>query len=142
MGRNAAAMAVVAVVLLASAAFVVAQAPPAGGQRPQIDPKVMASFMYLERTWTAVSFQLGCTSQQIASLKPTYQNALVARDAAVKKAMAAQNWQAAGKASVDCMTRLQAKLKQVLSSSQVAKLQQLLAPPAGMRGPSGAGKAG
>jgi len=126
-------------IIAATMTWAIAQGGAPQGQRPAFDPKMAASFMYLERSWTAVSFQLNCTAQQLASLKPTYANALTARDAAVKQAITAKNWQAAGKASVDCMTRLQTKLKQVLSSQQWTKLDQLLRPPAPPRQtPSGA----
>jgi len=127
--RAAVSLAVLAI-LVVTVTWAIAQGGAPQGQRPAFDPKMAASFMYLERSWTAVSFQLNCTAQQLASLKPTYANALTARDAAVKQAITAKNWQAGGKASLDCMTRLQTKLKQVLSSQQWTKLDQLMRPPA------------
>jgi len=132
-----------------TAALVSAQPPPGGGGGAPGAPGgpgrgpgdrgrgMMGAMMYLERTWTAVSFQLGCTGDQLTSLRPTYQNALATREAAVKKAVAAKNWQAVGKAMQDCKTRLETKLKQVLSKQQWTKLQQLVQPPTPRPRPAG-----
>jgi hypothetical protein len=98
--------------------------------------------MYLERTWTAVSFQLDCTSTQLEQLRPTYRNSLNARNAALKAAGEAQDWQAMGKAMQDCKTRLDAKLKTVLSDSQWQKLQQLMQPHMGAMRPGGGARPG
>jgi hypothetical protein len=140
MRRNALAVGLVAVLLIAAAALVVAQAP-SGPQGRGPGRGMMAAFMYLERSWTAVSFQLNCTSEQLAALKPTYANTLAAREAAVKKALVARDWDAAGKAMQDSKTRLETKLKQVLTSQQWTKLQQLLQPPTGMMHPTSTGAA-
>ncbi|MFQ6131981.1 MAG: hypothetical protein ACE5R4_08100 [Armatimonadota bacterium] len=115
--------------LAVAAAVVLAQQPP-GGRRPGGGGRgMMGDMMYLERTWTAVSFQLDCTSEQLASLRPTYRNALNARNAALAKAREAGDFEAMGKAIRDCKTRLEAKLKEVLSTQQMTKLQQLMQPP-------------
>lgn len=53
---------------------------------------MMGAMMYLERTWTAVSFQLDCTSAQLEQLRPTYRNTLNARDAAMKTPVESQDW--------------------------------------------------
>ncbi len=126
--KRGAAAGLIALTLTAATAWVVAQGGSPAGQRPGFDPRAAGSFMYLERSWTAVSFQLNCTAQQLGALKPTYANTLAAREAAVKQAMAAKSWQAAEKASLDCKTRLETKLKQVLTSQQWTKLQQLMQP--------------
>jgi len=138
MRHNALGVGLAAVVLCVTAALVVAQAP-SGNRPPGAGRGMMGGFLYLERSWTAVSFQLDCTSTQLATLKPTYANALAARDAAVKKAMGAKDWPGAGKAMQDCKTRLDAKLKQVLTSQQWTKLQQLTQPPTGGMRPGGGG---
>ncbi len=91
--------------------------------------------MYLERTWTAVSFQLGCTSAQLAKLRPTYRTALQTRDSSVKQAMQAQDWEALRAAIAKCKQTLDAKLQQVLSDEQWTKLQSLIQ--ARMAGPGG-----
>jgi hypothetical protein len=123
-----------------------AQTGGAGGQGGGERRGMMGAMMYLERTWTAVSFQLECTSAQLEQLRPTYRNTLSARDAAVKAAVEAQDWQGIGKAMQDSKTRLDAKLKAVLSNAQWQKLQQLMQPRmGGMRrggGPPGGGSRG
>lgn len=136
--------------LLVSPVF--AQGPPPGGggggagggqRRGGMGGGGMMNFIYLERTWTVVCFQVDVTSEQYTALKPTYRNALSARDAAVKKAMEAQDWQAMGKAMTDCKTRLETKLKEVLSTAQMTKLNELVTPrmprPSGGRRPGGGG---
>ncbi len=91
--------------------------------------------MYLERTWTAVSFQLDCTSEQLAELRPTYRTALQQRDSSVKQAMQAQDWEALRAVLTQCKQTLDAKLQQVLSEEQWNKLQSLMqARMAGLRG--------
>ena len=95
------------------------------GQR---GPGAMGGMMYLERTWTAVSFQLSCTSQQLEKLRPTYRTALKTRNAALKKAMEARDWKAVGTAMQKCKSTLDAKLKAVLSSQQWQKLQAQMKP--------------
>ena len=102
--------------------------PGAGGSRGR---GMMGTMLYLERSWTAVSFQLGCTAQQQAALRPTYLAALQARDAAVKKARDANNMQAIGPAFQKCKDTLDAKLKKTLSATQLKKLQTLMQPPTG-----------
>ncbi|HJN15673.1 MAG TPA: hypothetical protein QGH10_09295 [Armatimonadota bacterium] len=120
-----------AVVVFAS---VVAQAPGGGGEGGRRGGGMMGSMMYLERTWTAVSFQLDCTTEQLAALKPTYRNALADRDAKLKAAMEAQNWESMRTIMEDCKTRIETKLKEVLSDAQETKLDGLM-----NRGRSGGG---
>jgi Spy/CpxP family protein refolding chaperone len=138
---------VVALVLVAASVPAFSQ-PGQGGQGGARRPGgeggrgMMGTMMYLERTWTAVSFQLDCTGEQLASLRPTYRNTLAARDAAVKAAAQAQDWQAMGKAMQDSKTRLDAKLKEVLSNAQWQKLQQLMQPRMGGMRPGGGAPGG
>ena len=113
-----------------------------GGQRRGGMGGGMMNFIYLERTWTIVCFQVDVTGEQYTALKPTYRNALSARDAAIKAAMEAQDWAAMGKAMEDCKTRLETKLKEVLSSTQMTKLNGLLMPQMPRRGGGGRGGGG
>ncbi|MGC9317821.1 MAG: hypothetical protein ACP5KN_07290 [Armatimonadota bacterium] len=110
-----------------------------GGQRG-----MMGDMMYLERTWTAVSFQLECTSEQLEQLRPTYREQLQLRNESIQAAMQAQDFQGVREAIVNCRTALEAKLQEVLTDQQWTKLQQLLAPAmfGGPRGPRGAGGQG
>jgi len=111
------------------------------GQRGGGARGMMGSMMYLERSWTAVSFQLECTGEQLAQLRPTYRNTLNARDAALKQAMASQDREAMMKAMTDAKTRLQTKLKSVLSDAQWTKLEQLMTVrTGGRRGGQGGGR--
>ncbi len=107
---------------------------------------MMGDMMYLERSWTAVSFKLDCTPEQTAALKPTYRNALNDRDAKMKVAMEAQNWEGMGTAITECKTRIEAKLKEVLSDAQMTKLTESMVrrgrPGGGGRGPGGPGGGG
>lgn len=108
--------------------------PPPGGRggRPG-GPGDMQAMNYLEKSWTAVSFQLDCTSEQQESLKATYATELQTRDAAVSKAMEDRDMSAMQKALQTCKTNLNDKLKTVLTDDQWQKLQKLtqpVAPPA------------
>jgi hypothetical protein len=94
----------------------------------------MGNMIYLERAWTAVSFQLNCTDDEIAALKPTFASALDARNTAIQAARQAggdrQTMMAAiQKAGDDCKATLDAKLNTVLTADQQAALQKLLTPP-------------
>jgi hypothetical protein len=129
------------VVLLATTASVWAQ-PPAGGGRGG-NRGMMGNMMYLERAWTAVSFQLeGVTDAQEAALKPVFKQALDARVADIEAARQAggdrqammQAMQAAGE---KCKTTLDTALQQQLTPVQWDALQKLLAPP--QRGNRGGG---
>ena len=84
--------------------------------------------MYLERTWTAITFQLGCQPAQITALQPVYAAELAKRDAAIAAALAQQDMPAAQKALEDCKTALDARLNEILSPEQLTALQQLPPP--------------
>ena len=113
--------AVIVLCVVASAVFAQRGGERGGGQRG-----TMGSMTYLERSWTAVSFQLNCTSEQVEQLRPTYRNTLSARDAALKQAAASQDREAMMKAMTDAKTRLETKLKSVLSDAQWTKLEELM----------------
>ncbi len=106
--------------------------PGGGGGRPGGPGGDMQAMNYLEKAWTAVSFQLGCTPEQVETLKPTFAAELAARDQAVAEAMKDRDMEAMQKAQSACKSNLNAKLKEVLSDDQWQKLQKLskpLAPP-------------
>jgi Spy/CpxP family protein refolding chaperone len=140
---------VAAVALVFVAPDAVRAQPPGGGGGPGRGGPgggggrgrgMMGTMLYLERSWTAVSFQLGCTAQQQAALRPTYLAALQARDAAIKKARDANDMQAIGTAFEKCKTTLDAKLKKTLSAAQWKKLETMMQPRTGQGGgrPGGA----
>jgi hypothetical protein len=110
--------------------------PPGGGRGGgRGGPGGPMGGMYLERTWTAVSFQLECTAEQKDALSPTYAAALKTRDAAVLKAHEEQDMEAVQAAMKACKTTLDAKLKEVLTADQLTALQKLMQPPARPDGP-------
>ncbi len=126
------AFAVIGVVALALALVAVAGAqggpggqggPPGGGRGGNI----MGAMMYLERAWTAVSFQLGCTHEQIELLHPIFAAELKTRNDAVKKAMEAQDWESMRTAITTCQSALEAKLAEVLTEEQLTALDELMA---------------
>jgi len=121
-------------VALALAALALAQGggpPPGGGggRPPGGDMQVMT---YLEKTWTAVCFQLDCTAEQQESLKATYASALQTRNQVLEQALKNRDMTAMQKAAQTCKTTLDTKLKTVLSDEQWQKLAtvtQATAPP-------------
>jgi len=105
--------------------------PPGGGGGRQGGPGGdMQGMDYLEKAWTAVSFQLECATEQVETLKPTFAAELMTRDQAVAQAMKDRDMEAMQKAQNACKTRLNARLKEVLSDDQWQKLQKLSKPPA------------
>jgi Spy/CpxP family protein refolding chaperone len=80
--------------------------------------------MYLERTWAAVAFVCNASRDQLAKLRPTYQEAYTSRRKAFEKAREAHDFEAIQKASENARKTIDAKLKQVLSSDQIAKLKK------------------
>ncbi len=116
--------------------------PPAGGPEGRGGGGAGA-IMYLERAWTAVSFQLGATPEQIEALAPTFASELKTRNEGLKRAMEAQDWQAAMLAVTTCQTALQDKLGEVLTPEQWTTLEELMSVQmmGGVRG-GGGGAAG
>lgn len=122
-----------AVSILAAAALLIAVAIPAFAQRGERDGQrgqrgMMGDMMYLERSWTAVSFQLDCTDEQISQLHPVYKAALEARQEGVKNAADDRDMEAYAQAIEDCKTTLEAKLQEVLSEVQWQTLQEIMQP--------------
>jgi hypothetical protein len=86
----------------------------------------MGALVYLEKSWTAVCFQLDCTAEQQESLKPTYATELTTRNETVEKAMKKRDMEAMQKALSTCKANLTAKLKEVLTEEQRDKLDKLM----------------
>lgn len=99
-----------------------------GQNRPGGQRDLMGDMLYLERSWTAVSFQLECTEEQINQLKPTYASALETRSIALQEAMQNGDRQAYVQAITDCKSTLEAKLNEVLTDEQLAELEKILTP--------------
>lgn len=113
-----------------------------GGRQGAGQWGMRGDMMYLERTWTAVSFQLECTSEQLEQLRPTYRQQLQLRNEGIQAAMEAQDFQGVREAMVNCRSALEEKLQEVLSDQQWTKLQELLSTGmfGGRGGPRGGGR--
>lgn len=129
--------AVIALVVAMVASALAQQGPAGPGRRGGM----MGDMMYLERTWTAVSFQLECTGEQ---LRPTYATALQTRNDALQAAREAQDREAVSAAIADCKSTLSAKLQEVLTEEQWTELEELMSVGMGgmRRGGTGEGEAG
>ena len=103
--------------------------PPGGGRGGR--PGGMEAMTYLEKAWTAVSFQLNCTAEQQEQLKPTFASALETRDQALTQAKQNRDMEAMQKAAETCKATLTAKLKAVLSADQLQTLDKLTQPTMG-----------
>ncbi len=111
--------------------------------RPGVRGGGMGDMMYLERAWTACSFQLDCTAEQLEALRPTFRNALNERNQALAQAMQNRDFQAMRTAIQNCKTRLQTKLQDVLTDDQWVKLDGIMTRPMmGMGGPRPGGAGG
>ena len=102
----------------------------------------MGAMMYLERAWTAVSFQLGCTHEQIELLHPTFAAELKTRNDAIKKAMETQDMESMRAAITTCQSALEAKLAEVLTEEQLTALNELMSAQTMMGGRGGRGGPG
>lgn len=92
-----------------------------GGQRG-----MMGDMYYLERAWTAVSFQLDATPEQVAALTPIFREALLTRNELIQAAIEARDFQSVRTAITDCRTTLETALQEQLTDEQWAKLNELL----------------
>lgn len=99
---------------------------PPGGGRPGGPPGDMGALTYLEKSWTAVCFQLSCTDEQQAALRDTYASELKTRDTAIAQARKSRDMTAMMKACETTKTNLKAKLTEVLTDEQQATLEQLM----------------
>lgn len=113
----------VTLALLATVSATVAQEQ--GQQGRQGQRAGMGDATYLERSWTAVCFQLECTQEQILALMPIYAEQLQIRTEAIAAAREAEDFEAIGKAYTDCKANLEAELGNVLSDEQWTAFQAL-----------------
>jgi hypothetical protein len=109
--------------------------PPPGG-RMGGPPGEMQAMTYLEKSWTAVSFQLAGTAEQQKSLKATYATELETRNQALGQAIKKRDMNAMQKARETCKTNLNGKLKEVLTDEQWQKLQKVMQPVAPLPPPN------
>lgn len=134
-------MVVVTVAMLVTMAGEVFAQGGGGGGRGQRG--AMGDMYYLERAWTAVSFQLETTPEQIASLTPIFRDALLERNELIEAAIEAQDFESVRTAISDCKTTLETALQEQLTDEQWTKLQELLeARMFGRRGGQGGGAPG
>jgi len=110
-------------------------------QQPQPGRTGMRDMMYLERAWTAVSFQLECTAEQIEQLQPIFATALQTRNDAMQAAREAQDRDALNQAVADCKTTLTDALTAALTEEQMTKLDELMNQAMGMPRQGGGGGA-
>jgi Spy/CpxP family protein refolding chaperone len=125
-----------AVILLVVGAVSIMAQPGAGGG-PGGARGAMRSMQHLERSWTALAFELNATADQLTKLRPIYQKVYDERKAALEKARAAQDFQAMGPALEKAQADIDAALKDALTPEQLAKWQQLQQAGQGMRRPQG-----
>lgn len=137
-----------ALALIALATGVVYAQAPGGGGGGGGQRGGMQNLMYMDRAWTAVSFGVEATTDQLDKLRPTFQTAFQSRLDLIKGVMEAQDRQAAMQ---DAITKAQqmkdeidAKLKEVLTPDQMTKLQPMLSfgQGGGRGGGGGAGAGG
>lgn len=143
-------LAAIGVMIFVSQVAVAQPGGAGGGGRPGGGGRGGGGFgaiMYVERTWSALAFEIKISNQQLEKLRPSFQAAWDKRQAAFKKAMQDQNWQALGSAMEKVQAELEAKIKQVLTKEQWAKLQkweeaqrQMMRPPRGGAGGPGGGR--
>lgn len=117
-------MVVVSVAMLVTLAGEVFAQAGGGGGRGQRG--MMGDMYYLERAWTAVSFQLETTPEQIASLTPIFRDALLERNKLMHAAIEAQDFESVRTAISDCKTTLETALQKQLTHEQWTRLQRLL----------------
>lgn len=146
------------VALCLAVAFVIALLPvaaqaqgggPGGGQRQRAN---MAAMMYLEFTWAAVSFGCEATDEQIANLRPVYQDVYKRRAAVRAEAMQNRNFQAIQQNIDETNKELGAALLKELTEEQIAhltewqegltKLGEMVMAQQGQQGPQGRGRMG
>ncbi|MBP8952893.1 MAG: hypothetical protein KBI47_10920 [Armatimonadetes bacterium] len=135
---------------------VAAQAQPGGrggGQRGGQGQRAnMAAMMYLEFTWAAVNFGCEATDEQIANLKPVYQDVYKRRAAVRAEAMQSRNFQAIQQNIDETNKELGAALLKELTEEQIAgltewqegltKLGEMVMAQQGQQGPQNRGRMG
>jgi len=137
---------IVAIVAL-GAAFVTDVFAQGGGRQGRQGRGMMGDMWYLERTWTAISFQIPLEPEQMALLQPVFAEALQARTDALTAAAQAEDrearMQAMGDAITQCKDTLSAALSEALTDEQWTQLDELMDAGMGFGGPrQGAGQEG
>ena len=110
----------IALVVLAAGIAAVAIPDPIREVRPRTGGLTWRSFTWVERSWTAVSFEVGATDDVLVALRPTYQDAYAARDAALTQAMDAGNAEILTDALKKIKADVRAELKRLLTDEQYA----------------------
>jgi Spy/CpxP family protein refolding chaperone len=122
--------------------------PPGGGQGGgfggpggQGGRGMMGSMNYIERAWTAMFFELGCSTEQLQNLYATFGAAWNTRkDAQAKMRAGTMDFQAYGQVLQQIQQTIDAKLKEVLTADQQKKWEEFNAQqqmPRGNRGGQG-----
>jgi len=135
----------VAIVALGAAFVTDAFAQGQGGQGRQ-GRGMMGDMWYLERAWTAISFQIPLEAEQMAVLQPVFAEALQTRTDALTAAMQEQDrearMEAMGAAITECKDTLSTKLSEVLTDEQWTQLDTLMSAGMGFGGPRQGGGGG
>ncbi|MHB8995405.1 MAG: hypothetical protein ACYC63_09175 [Armatimonadota bacterium] len=120
---------VAGIVLLFALSVAVAQ-PPKGGQR---GAGMRGMGGGLEQEWAALCFEINISADQMGKLRPTFQWAWKARNAAIQKAMASKDM-ASVRATVETTTKtVDERVNLVLTKTQKAQWAKYKANQAAMR---------
>lgn len=135
---------VVAIVALAATAFAQGRTggwqrdgggegrgPGERGQAQAGQRGTMGDMNFLERSWTALCFQIETTDEQFEKLWELYKEVLTTRNAAIKAAIESGDMQAYRQAGVDAKAALDAGLPEMLTEEQKTELDTLLQPTVG-----------
>ncbi len=146
--RSKAFVLLVALAIVAVGAAVVTDvfAQAQGGQGRQGRRGMMGDMWYLERAWTAISFQISLEPEQMTLLQPVFAEALQTRTDALAAAMQEQDRQARMEAVMaairECKETLSTKLSEVLTDEQWTQLDILMSAGMGFGGPRRGGGGG
>ncbi|MGQ9730130.1 MAG: hypothetical protein ACUVX8_02565 [Candidatus Zipacnadales bacterium] len=122
--------------LVTGAVAIMAQPGPGGGGRGAVGnrPRFGLQLMYLDRVWSAVSFELGATDEQLLALRPTFQAAADTRRQALQEARAGNADMGAlalsmGQVAQQIRADIDAALAETLTEEQLEKWEELKAQP-------------
>jgi dihydrofolate reductase len=87
----------------------------------------------VEQEWAALCFEINITAEQIAKLRPTFQWAWKARNAAIQKAMSSHDMGSARQTMESVSKTLDERVNIVLSKTQKAQWAKYKANQAAMR---------
>ncbi len=128
------------------AAFVTDVFAQGGGRRGRQGRGMMGDMWYLERAWTAISFQIQLEPEQMALLQPAFAEALQARTDALNAAAQTEDretrMQLMVSAITQCRETLSTKLSEVLTDEQLTQLDKLMSANMGFGGPRRGGNQG